>query len=87
VGYLLPQPGTPMYKYAIEKGFIKNEEVYLLNMNDRQDFTLNMTKIAQEEIELIVKQNLKRIAKKLQLNLGENQLIRTGHVYQKKHNP
>ena len=27
-GYLLPQPGTPIYSFAIEKGLIKDEEEY-----------------------------------------------------------
>mgnify|MGYP001216052103 CR=1 FL=1 len=43
-GYLLPQPGTPMYDYALEKELIKDEEWFLIKMGDRQDFTINFTK-------------------------------------------
>jgi len=31
-GYLLPQPGSPMCTYALEHGFIKDEEEFLLAM-------------------------------------------------------
>jgi anaerobic magnesium-protoporphyrin IX monomethyl ester cyclase len=44
-GYLLPQPGTPMYDYARERGFINDEEDYLLALGDRQDLRLNMTQM------------------------------------------
>lgn len=49
-GYLLPQPGSGMYVYAVEHGFIRDEEEYLLKMGDRQDLRLNMTKMSDEEL-------------------------------------
>ena len=82
-GYLLPQPDTPMYDLAIEMGIIKDEEEYLLKMGDRQDFTINFTKMSQEDIESITKKNLKKISKKLNLGLKEEKLIKTGHYIQK----
>jgi len=82
-GYLLPQPGTPIYDYAVLQGIIKDQEQYLLNMGDRQDFTLNLTKIPQEKIEELVKERLKRISDKMKLGLKENQLIKSGHYRQK----
>lgn len=84
MGYLLPQPGTPMYDLAIKMEKIKDEEEYLLNIGDRQDFTINLTKISQEEIESFVKKNLKRISEKLNLGLDDDHLIKTGHCKQKK---
>lgn len=85
-GYLLPQPRTPVYEYALKTGKIKDEEEYLLKMGDRQDFTINLTSIKQERIEELVKYHLKRIADKLNLGLGEEHLIKTGHYQQKKFN-
>lgn len=82
-GYLLPQPGTEMYDYAIENGFIEDEEKYILTMGDRQDFRINLTKIKQEDIENSVKMNLIRISDKLNLGLADEQLIKTGHYRQK----
>ncbi|MDD5145731.1 MAG: radical SAM protein [Candidatus Pacebacteria bacterium] len=82
-GYLLPQPGTPMYDYARTEGIIKDEEEYLLKMGDRQDFTINLTKMPQERMEELVKEYLKKIAEKMELNLKEESLIKTGHYRQK----
>lgn len=83
-GYLLPQPGTPIYDYAVKNGKISDEEEYLLKMNDRQDFTINLTNMKQKEIEEIVVSNLNRISKKLKLNLSRENLIKTKHYRQKK---
>jgi len=83
VGYLLPQPGTPMYEYAVKTGKISDEEEYLLNMGDRQDFRINLTGMKQERIEELVKNHLKRIADKMHLGLDEDHLIKTGHFKQK----
>lgn len=83
VGYLVPLPGTPIYNYAREVGAIKDEEEYLLNAGDRQEFRINLTKIKPERIEEIVKENLKRISNKLELNLDESKLIKTGRYKHK----
>lgn len=83
-GYLLPQPGTPIYDYAIEIGKIRDEEKYILSMGDRQDFTINLTQMEQSRIEQLVKENLLRISNKLNLGLDETRLIKTGHYRAKK---
>ena len=83
VGFLLPQPGTEMYKYAVNNGFIKNEEEYLLDMGDRQDLRLNITNLKKERIVSLVKRNLSRIAEKLKLNIDETDLIKT-KIYRAK---
>jgi len=82
-GYLLPQPGTPMYDYAVNAGIIKDKEEYLLKMGDRQDFRINLTSMKQERIEELVRYHLKRIADKMQLGLNGDHLIKTGHYTQK----
>ena len=83
-GYLLPQPGTPIYDYAVKQGKIEDEEKYLLAMGDRQDFYINLTEMTQERIEELVKRHLKRIAEKLNLNLDKDHLIKTEHYVGKK---
>lgn len=83
-GYLLPQPGTPIYDLAVKSGKIKDEEKYLLEMGDRQDFHINLTEMPQEKVEELVENHLKRIAEKLNLNLDKDHLIKTEHYVGKK---
>ncbi|MBU1901952.1 B12-binding domain-containing radical SAM protein, partial [Patescibacteria group bacterium] len=76
-GYLLPQPGTPMYDFAIKEGLIVNEEEYLLNMGDRQDFRINLTSMDLQEFQKEVKRQLELLSNKLNLNLKKENLIKT----------
>jgi len=77
-GFLLPQPGTPVYRYAIEKGIIKNEEEYFLDMGDRQDLRINLTDIPRDKLENCVNSNLKKIRNKLNLDITDSQLLKSG---------
>jgi len=76
-GYLLPQPGSGMYDYAIQHGFIGDEEEYLLKMGDRQDLRLNMTGMSDELFEQSVLEGLSRCNKALGLGLPEESLVKT----------
>ena len=76
-GYLLPQPGSGMYDYAVDHGFITDEEEYLLKLGDRQDLRLNMTKMSDYELENAVFEGLKKCNKELKMGLNENELIKT----------
>jgi radical SAM superfamily enzyme YgiQ (UPF0313 family) len=76
-GYLLPQPGSAMYDYARQHGFIGDEEEYLLKMGDRQDLRLNMTKMTDQEFETHVLEGLKRCNDELQVGLQYEELIKT----------
>jgi anaerobic magnesium-protoporphyrin IX monomethyl ester cyclase len=76
-GYLLPQPGSAMYDYARQHGFIGDEEEYLLKMGDRQDLRLNMTKMTDKEFETQVIEGLKRCNDELQVGLQYEELIKT----------
>lgn len=76
-GYLLPQPKTPIYRYAREHGFIPDEEAYLLDMGDRQDLRINITGMPQKKLEDCVKSHLKKIRDKLKLNISDKQLIKS----------
>ncbi len=49
IGYLLLQPGTPVYERAKINGYIKDEEEYLLSMGDRQTLLLNITEMPDDE--------------------------------------
>ncbi|MBT6339795.1 MAG: B12-binding domain-containing radical SAM protein [Desulfobacula sp.] len=77
-GFLLPQPGTPIYQYALENKLITNEEEYFLDMGDRQDLRINMTKMPQDKLEECVNSNLKKIRDKLDLDLSDEQLLKSG---------
>jgi radical SAM superfamily enzyme YgiQ (UPF0313 family) len=83
-GYLLPQPGSPIFDYALKNNYITDVEAYLLKMGDRQDLRLNMTSMSDEELQVHVKQGLKRCNEELNLGLKENELIKTGHYRGKK---
>jgi radical SAM superfamily enzyme YgiQ (UPF0313 family) len=80
VGFLQPLPGTVMYKYALEKGFIKDELTYLLQSGDRQDLHVNMTQMPNDFLVEFVASELNLLAKEMGLSF-ENPL-KTG-VYQK----
>lgn len=84
VGYLLPQPGSQMYDWAIKNGFIKDEEGYLIKMGDRQDLRLNMTSMTNDEFQQHVIDGLKRCNEALKLGLKEDMLIKTLHYRAKK---
>lgn len=83
-GYLLPQPGSAIYSYALKEGFIKDEEDYLLKLGDRQDLRFNMTSMTDEELQANVMNNLKRCNAELKLGLPVSQLIKTTHYRGKK---
>ncbi|MBI4804277.1 MAG: B12-binding domain-containing radical SAM protein [Desulfovibrio sp.] len=76
-GYLLPQPGTPIYDYAKSIGRITDEEEYLLAMGDRQDLRVNLTAMSDSEFEGAVRQWLARLNRELRLGLSDDGLIKT----------
>lgn len=77
-GYILPQPGSPMYDYCTKRGIINDEEEYLLTVGDRQDLRVNLTTMSNEELEFHVRKELKRCSDALGLNLQGESLIKTG---------
>lgn len=77
-GFLLPLPYTGMYKYALEHGFIKDEDAYLTSITERQDVCLNMTKMTDEEILHEVSECGRRANEALQLGLDEGSYVKTG---------
>jgi radical SAM superfamily enzyme YgiQ (UPF0313 family) len=83
-GYLLPQPGSPMYEYALRHGHIPDEEEYLLRIGDRQDLHLNMTQMSDEHLQATVKGELARCSNELGLQLSGGKLLKTGFYRQPK---
>lgn len=67
-----------MYDYALQHGYIRDEEEYLLTMGDRQDLHLNMTQIPDDELEAILARELYRCSRELGLTLETGNLLKTG---------
>jgi radical SAM superfamily enzyme YgiQ (UPF0313 family) len=78
VGYLLPQPGTPMFDIAVQKGLVQDLESYLTAMGDRQDLRFNLTSIPDDVLETIINEHIVRLNDKLNLGLSKEKLIKTG---------
>ena len=81
-GFLLPQPGSPMYDYCLENGYIKDEEDYLLRIGDRQDLHLNLTQMSDAEFISTVETELKRCRDALAINLSDDSLLKKYSVKQ-----
>ena len=76
-GFLLPLPETGMWSYAIENGFITDIDKFLTAITERQDFSLNMTKMDEEELKAHTLGWLDKLNKKFG-NLDKNKLLKTG---------
>lgn len=75
-GFLLPQPGSEAYLWALRGGHIKDEEQYLLEMGDRQDLLINMTQMSDQQLVDVTKKELDRCNKELGLD-DKNDLLKT----------
>ena len=75
-----------MYDYAVEHGFIRDEEEYLLLMGDRQDLRLNLTTMSDEEFQGCVLEGLKRCNEILNIGLEDGNLIKTQYYRSKEKN-
>jgi anaerobic magnesium-protoporphyrin IX monomethyl ester cyclase len=78
IGYLLPLPSTKMYDYALNNGFISDEDQYLDLITERQDLCINMTSLESEEILGAIKEGATELNNHLQLGLEEGSLVKTG---------
>jgi radical SAM superfamily enzyme YgiQ (UPF0313 family) len=75
-GFLLPLPETGMWKHAIENGYIKDIDHYLCQITERQDFSLNMTKMDEREFRSYTLGWLEKLNKKFGNNLKD--VMKTG---------
>jgi anaerobic magnesium-protoporphyrin IX monomethyl ester cyclase len=80
VGFLQPLPGTPIYEWAVQSGYIKNELGYLLSAGDRQDLHVNLTQMSSEELRDTVINGMQGLADRMGLKFDNP--LKTG-VYQK----
>jgi anaerobic magnesium-protoporphyrin IX monomethyl ester cyclase len=78
IGYLLPQPGSPMYEYARDRGLIEDEEAYLMAIGDRQDLYLNLTSMPDEQFEEEIMKGALRCNEALGRGLDPEKLIKSG---------
>jgi hypothetical protein len=66
-----------MWQYGIEKGFITDIDRYLVNITERQDFSVNMTHMTDHELKETVQEELGQLARDLDLDFGGS-LMKTG---------
>ena len=78
VGFILPLPGSGIYEYARNKGFIKDEEEYLLRIGDRQDLHVNLTQMPDEVLVGTLKNELVKLKNDLNIQLEDDKVIKTG---------
>ena len=69
-----------MYDYAKANGFITDEDRYLETITERQDISLNMTKMSDEEIMKEIKIGAAKLNKMLGLSLTDETYIKTRTV-------
>jgi len=77
-GFLMPMPGTGMWDYAVEHGYILDQDAYLTGLTERQDLNVNLTQIPSNVLLAEVKCWLQQINERLNLKLDSDRLIRTG---------
>ncbi len=76
-GFLLPMPSTGMWDHAIKNGYITDIDQYLVNITERQDFSVNMTTMTDDELKEVTEASLSSLALDLGLNFGGS-FMRTG---------
>lgn len=76
-GFLLPLPETGMWNHAIENGYIKDIDKFLTDITERQDFSLNMTQLKEEELKNHTMKWLDKLNTKFG-NLEKEKLMKTG---------
>lgn len=81
VGYLLPQPATEIYEYAVENGYINNIEKFLLELGDRQDLRINLTSIPDDILVKTVEENILRCNLSLGVESVSDNLLKTQSYY------
>ena len=78
VGFLLPLPATGMWNHALENGYIKEIDKYLIDMTERQDLVVNMTQMDDDQLLGLVKDSLRHLNHEFGNALKEENLIKTG---------
>ena len=63
-GFLQPYPGSEMYNYAVENGYIKNEIEYIESLGERKELNVNLTQLSEKEILLAAIEGLELCSEK-----------------------
>jgi len=77
-GFLLPLPETGMFDHAIKNKHITDIDSYLTQISERQDFSLNMTKMSTDNLKGETLKWLERLNKTFGNSLSKDKLIKTG---------
>ena len=77
-GFLLPLPETGMWNYALENNHIKDIDHYLTQITERQDFSLNLTNMSQEQLKNETVNWLEKLNKSVGGTLDKEKLLKTG---------
>ena len=77
-GFLLALPETMMWKYALDNGYITDIDKYLTQITERQDFSLNMSKMPEDQLKKETLGWLDRLNKTFGNNLEKSKLLKTG---------
>jgi len=67
-----------MWNYAIENNHIKDIDHYLTQITERQDFSLNLTKMSEKSLKGETLQWLKKLNKSFGNSLSSEKLLKTG---------
>ena len=74
-GFLLPVPGTIMWNRAVDEGYIKDQEKFILSVRDRQNLLLNMTSMPDEVLVRHTVNHMRALRDQLNLDLPDENLI------------
>jgi|TARA_B100001964_G_scaffold43769_1_gene48704 radical SAM superfamily enzyme YgiQ (UPF0313 family) len=77
-GFLLPLPETGMWKYALDNNHITDIDQYLTKIADRQDYTINLTKMSDDQLKKETLYWLEKLDNTFGNNLGKDKLLKTG---------
>jgi anaerobic magnesium-protoporphyrin IX monomethyl ester cyclase len=77
-GFILPLPETEMWKYCVNNGYIDDPDSFLTSIVERQDFSVNLTRMSDEELVGEVNAGLAKLNEAFGGHLDANSLIKTG---------
>jgi len=77
-GFLLPLPGTGVWRHAMTHRYITDADEFLTRVTERQDLVLNMTRMSDADLVGEVTDWLRHLNKVLGNGLDEASLLKTG---------
>jgi len=80
---LLPIPGSEMYDFALEKGYIEDEKKYIFNIGEQQYLKINMSQLSDDRLQAHTIHHLKRIRDHLGLDIADYNLICSVNIERK----